>query len=250
MTRKLPKDLKTGNQAIDSYLDNGFYGVNGMSSRFATAISAFLLLHQTKLGIKGDFIEIGAFQGRYLIAQSLALQPDEKALGIDTFNWPNDQCEAIFLSNCAKFNAPVIALKANTADLTPADFAHYKPRFIHIDGDHSPEPLKHDLALAVSMLHKDGLICLDDMLHPCYPFLVGVVETFLKNHPDFRLMAIIDREDIVAAAKFLLCRVDSIPLYETMLMAHYKKRHFILGGDALGHHCVVLTPFPRLAIVE
>jgi hypothetical protein len=248
--KKLQKDLKTGNKAIDNYLDEGFYAVNGMSSRFATTISAFLLLHQSTLGIKGDFIEIGAFQGRYLIAQALALQPNEKALGIDSFNWPNDQCETIFMNNCIKYGAKAIALKANSADLTPQSLGNYKPRFIHIDGDHSPVPLKHDLSLAVSMLHKDGLICLDDMLHPCYPFLAGVIESFLRDNPDFRLMAILDREDIVAAAKFLLCRVDAVPLYENILMSRFKKRHFILGGDALGHHCVVLTPFPRLARVE
>ncbi|MET0605329.1 MAG: hypothetical protein ABWZ80_02640, partial [Beijerinckiaceae bacterium] len=65
-----------------------------------------------------------------------------------------------------------------------------------------------------------------------------------------RVVAIIDREDIVGAAKFLLCRVDAVALYEKPLMERYPKRHFVLGGDALGHHCVVLTPEPRLAEVD
>jgi hypothetical protein len=98
-------------------------------------------------------------------------------------------------------------------------------------------------------LHPQGLIVLDDMLHPSYPFLTSIVQRFLEQNQDFRLMAVIDREDIVGAAKFVLCRTDSVGFYENYLMQRFKKRHFVLGGDALGHHCVVLTIKPRLAKV-
>ena len=62
-------------------------------------------------------------------------------------------------------------------------------------------------------------------------------------------MCVIDREDIVAAPKFLICRADAVALYETDLMQRFAAQHFVLGGDAMGHHCVVLTPEPRLAEV-
>ena len=41
------------------------------------------------------------------------------------------------------------------------------------------------------------------MLHPGYPTLIIAVLDYLRRHPEMCVMCIIDREDIVAAAKFL-----------------------------------------------
>lgn len=250
-------DLRTGRAAVDRYLDDGYLHVRGMSSRFAGAISGWLLLHQTDAGVAGDIVEIGTFEGRYFIALALALAGSEKALGIDSFDWPSARTLDNFRKNCAAHGARlerIDAWKANASALTAEALRERlggaAVRFFHIDGDHSPEPLLHDLSLAAATLHPQGLICLDDMLHPAYPFLVATVRDYLEAHPDMRVVAIIDREDIVGAAKFLLCRVDAAHLYEDALMKRYPQRHFVLGGDALGHHCVVLTPQPKLAAVE
>ena len=35
-------------------------------------------------------------------------------------------------------------------------------------------------------------------------------------------------------------------LYEADLMQRFTAQHFTMGGDAMGHLCVVLTPHPRL----
>ena len=44
-----------------------------------------------------------------------------------------------------------------------------------------------------------------------------------------RVLAVLDREDIVAAAKFLLCRADAVALYEQDLMTTFKAQHWTLG---------------------
>jgi Methyltransferase domain len=246
----------SGLPAVDAYLTTGFSRVRGMSSRFSAAICAWLLAHQTKAGISGGVAEIGAFEGRFLFALALALEPGERAVGIDTFDWPSPAIEDQFYKHRKRWALEhnTVGWKANSADITPAmlidKLGGMPARFIHIDGEHSPEALSSDLKLALACLHPKGLICLDDMLHPGYPFLAGAVEVFLKAHPELRLMAVLDREDIVAAAKFLICHVDAVPLYEFPLMEAFKPFHFVLGGDALGHFCVVLTPKPRLARVD
>ena len=247
----------SGIATVDHYLEHGYDSVRGMSSRFSAAICAWLLEHQRKHGVRGPIAEIGTFEGRYFIALALALADDEKALGIDTFDWPNDRVEALFASHCAKHGVPserVISWKSDSRSITPdalrAKLGQGPVRFFHIDGEHSPEALGHDLALATAVMHPQGLLCLDDMLHPGYPFLVTAVQRYLEANPDMRLMCVIDREDIVAAAKFLLCRIEAVPLYENALMERFKRQHFVLGGDALGHFCVVLTPAPRLAEVD
>ena len=148
----------------------------------------------------------------------------------------------------------LVVWKANSTALSAADLrgklGSGDVRFFHIDGDHAAEPLTRDLDLALAVMHPQGLICLDDMLHPGYPFLASAVERWLNAHPTMRLMCVIDREDIVAAPKFLLCHIDAVPLYEAALMQHFAPFHYVLGGDALGHFCLVLTPHPRIAEVD
>lgn len=250
-------DFISGHPDVDRYLRTGYTAVRGMSSRFAAAISAWCLTHQTTLGIRGHFAEIGTFQGRYFIAQALALEPGERALGIDLFDWPSAATYDIFVENCRRWAVPEDRMVVWKADSTALNAVALRRklgrgdvRFFHIDGDHSPEPLRRDLDLALAVMHPKGLICLDDMLHPGYPFLVTTVERWLIDNPSMRLMCVIDREDIVAAPKFLICHLDAVPLYENDLMSHFSRYHFVLGGDALGHFCVVLTPNPRIAEVD
>jgi hypothetical protein len=33
-------------------------------------------------------------------------------------------------------------------------------------------------------------------------------------------------------------------------MERFRPVQYIMGGDALGHHCVVLTPHPKLAAIR
>jgi hypothetical protein len=94
-------DIASGHPAIDRYLAERYEQVRGMSSRFAAAICGYLIRRQTALGIGGDVIEIGTFEGRFFIAMALGLAPGEKAIGIDRFDWPDAGIEGRFLANCA-----------------------------------------------------------------------------------------------------------------------------------------------------
>lgn len=255
--------FSSGNPAVDRYVAEGYESVPGMSSAFAATICGHLIRRQSELGITGSIAEIGTFEGRFFIALALGLAPTERALGIDTFDWPDATVLDRFHANCARHGlARYSAIKGNTRDLSPATIrdalsgqelapqvSDEKVRFFHIDGEHSREALLVDLALAEAVLDPRGMICLDDMLHPGYPLMVVAVHEWLKRHPDWRVLAIIDREDIVAAAKFVLCRSDVVPLFEQDLMDTFKAQHFIMGGDWEDHLSVVLTPKPRIAEV-
>lgn len=248
--------FSSGIAAVDRYVEHGYDGVRGMSSRFAATICGHILRRQTEMGISGSVAEIGTFEGRFFVMMALALAPGEHAYGFDLFTWPDDKVMDRLTDNMSRNGVDASTWTArpfNTGTLTQRDFdgltGKAPLRFIHIDGEHSPEALTHDLTLAHAALHRQGLICLDDMLHPGYPFLVVAVHDYLKRHPDMRLMCVVDREDIVGAAKFLICRDDAVKLYENDLMHRFQPQHFVLGGDAMGHHCVVLTPHPRIAEV-
>lgn len=249
----MDQPIFSGHPAVDRYLAGGFDQVRGMSSRFSAAICARVLRRQSEAGVSGPVVEIGTFEGRFFIAMALALEEGERAYGFDTFDWPDGGIERRFIANCRAHGlsperfAAVKRDSLNIAAIELRNVTDGKPvRFIHIDGDHKPESLAHDLALAQGALHPKGVIAVDDMLHPEFPFLAVAVHEHLKAHPDMRLMCVIDREDIVASAKFLLCRAEAVALYEEDLMRRFAPFHYTLGGDALGHLCVVLTPKPRV----
>jgi predicted O-methyltransferase YrrM len=244
--------IASGHPAIDRYLAERYARVRGMSSRFAAAICGHIIRRQTELGIVGDIAEIGPFEGRFFIAMALGLAPGEIALGIDLFDWPNARVLDRFLANCDANGLArdrFVAWKQQSRDITPdalrAKLASAAVRFFHIDGEHEHASLSSDLELAHAVLRQDGIIALDDMLHPGYPTLITAVLEYLKRHPEMVVMCIIDREDIVAAAKFLICRNDAVALYEQDLMTSFKPFHFIVGADVLGHFTLVLTPQPR-----
>jgi hypothetical protein len=247
----------SGNPAVDRYIAEGYETVRGMSSRFAATICGHIIRRQTELGISGHFAEVGTFEGRFFIAMALGLAPGEKALGIDTFDWPNAGLFDRFNAHCARFgltHQQYTALKANTRNLTSRDITAAlgggPVRFWHIDGDHTRKSLSVDLDLAASVMHPQGILCLDDMLHPGYPLIVTGVYEWLQQNRDMRVLAVLDREDIVAAAKFLLCRADAVDLYLNDLMTTFKAQHWTMQSDWEDYFALVLTPNPRLAEVE
>jgi len=126
----------------------------------------------------------------------------------------------------------------------------HKPlRFVHIDSHHSRDCLTNDLELVHRLLHAQAIVCLDDMLHPGYPMMACAAFDYLKRHPEMRLLSVVDREDIVAAPKFLLCRGEALKTYQDDMMAAFARFHFTLGADMESYLALVLTPHPQLAEV-
>jgi predicted O-methyltransferase YrrM len=246
--------IKTGNTTVDAYLKNDYFSVVGMSSRFAAAIAAKLLGIQNDLGVKGQFAEIGTFEGRFYIAMAHMLKADEKAVGIDLFDWPNPEIIDRFHQNCRKHGVPEerrITLKADSRTMKPTDLLKAaegkKIRMFHIDGEHSRAALSRDLALATAVLGDGGIIILDDMLHPGYPTLMVAVQSYLESNPDMVVLAIIDRESIVSATKFVLCQKAWFERYQAVMLEVFKASIWPLGADFEPHWCLVLSLDTRLA---
>src|ERR1041384_3738425 len=114
--------FSSGNPAVDRYVAEGYETVRGMSSAFAATICGHIIRRQTELGIKGHIAEIGTFEGRFFIAMALGLAERERALGIDTFNWPNEGLLDLFHSHCARLGLSrdrYLAFKGNARELNP-----------------------------------------------------------------------------------------------------------------------------------
>jgi predicted O-methyltransferase YrrM len=248
--------VRSGIDAVDRYLEDGFADVVGMSSRFAAAISGGLMRIQCELGVAGPVAEIGPFEGRFFIALAHALNKGERALGIDLFDWPNPEVLDRFEANCLKHGVQPeqrMTWKADSRSMRPdellAKLGGERVRFFHVDGEHSRAALTKDLELATAVLAPGGVIVLDDMLHPGYPTLMVAVQEYLGRHPEMCVLCIIDRETIVAATKFVLCRTEWFKRYEERLLEAYKDNVWPLGADFEPHWCLVLSLDTRLAAI-
>jgi predicted O-methyltransferase YrrM len=246
--------VSSGITAVDRYLESGYASVPGMSSRFAAAVCCGLMRIQTEMGVAGAVAEIGPFEGRFFIALSHALAPGETALGIDLFDWPNPEVIDRFEANCTRHGVPPerrITWKADSRTMRPeqllAKLGGRRPRFVHIDGEHSRAALTGDLELATDVLAPAGVIVLDDMLHPGYPTLMVAVHEYLGRHPEMCVLCIVDRESVVAATKFVLCRTEWFERYEARLLEAYRDNVWPLGADFEPHWCLVLSLDTRLA---
>jgi len=243
-----------GHPAVEAYLADGYDRVVGMSSRFAAAICARLLRLQTEESVRGPIAEIGAFEGRFFIALAHALEPGEIALGIDIFAWPDPGVKDRFEANCQRHGIGPerrITIKADAGAMAPADLIDHaagsRLRFIHIDGEHSRAALAKDLALATACLAEGGLIVLDDMLHPGYPTLMVTVQDYLQANPGMVPLCVIDRESIVGATKFVLCRREWFERYQAAMLTIFEAQIWPLGADFEPHWCLVLSLDTRLA---
>jgi hypothetical protein len=228
-----------------------------MSSRFAAYIIGALLRIQTEHGVTGNLAEIGTFEGRLFIALAHALAPGERAIGIDHFAWPDAGVRGRFEQSYARFGPPadrIQVIQGDSRKLAAADLLGPAPgtrvRFFHIDGEHTADHLSKDLALAHATLAPKGVICLDDMLHPGYPLLGLTVAEFLEKCPELRVFCIVDREDIVGAAKFMICRTEHADFYGHALAAAFPKQVWPMGADFVEYKAFVLTPAPRLATID
>ena len=246
--------ISSGLPVVDRYLAEGYASVPGMSSRFAAAICCRLMRLQSEFGVTGHVAEIGPFEGRFFIAMALAVEAGERALGMDLFDWPSPKVKDRFEQNCIQHGVPptsFIAWQANSQTTAPeellARLGGGRVRLFHIDGEHSRAALTKDLELATAVLAPGGLIVLDDMLHPGYPTLMVAVQEYLARHPEMVVLCVIDRETIVSATKFVLCRSEWFKRYEERLLATYKDNIWPMGADFEPNWCLVLSLDTKLA---
>jgi hypothetical protein len=200
----------------------------------------------------GDVAEIGVFEGRFLIALMLCLHSGERAIAIDTFDWPDRDIGARFAKRLRAFNLidAVDILKMDSRQLGNEtcleESIKRKIRFFHIDGDHDAHSLGHDFSVAVRCMAPWGVICLDDMLSPAYPELAVTVAKMLDDNRDWKVFCVVDRESISASSKYLICRSEYFHFYITRITPHFKANIWRMGAQFATYKALVLSPKPTL----
>jgi predicted O-methyltransferase YrrM len=240
-------DLSPETPELSRYLTRYYKTVPGFSSLFSAKINSTLLRWQHAHGVKGDIAEIGVFLGRSVIALALAAAEEDKIVAVDKFTWPESALPQ-FRAYAKQFGvreSALVPLSIDTRDLKPkaliASGSGRKFRFFHVDGDHSPDAVRHDFSLAIESMSHGGIICLDDMLHPVYPELPGIVHDVLRRHPHLKIVCIIDREDVVAASKYVICDNDHFDSYKTVLSSEFSAYALPLEAEFFTSRALVLS---------
>ncbi len=243
-----------------AYLAQHYDTVPGFSSRFSAEIAVRLLEFQQQNNLTGHVGEIGVLMGRSFIALALASAPQDICLAIDDFTWP-EHVQERFLASCRAMQVDlsrVTTIAANTTTLNATEILTRLDgrglRYLHVDGGHTPAVLRHDLKMARQLMEPCGIICLDDMLHAQYPELGIAVRDELAADPDFAVFCVIDRADLIAAAKFLICRRGYAERYQAALRTAFaaavfpEPAEFAAGPALILSKETALVPHYRNAI--
>ncbi|SMF66028.1 Methyltransferase domain-containing protein [Xaviernesmea oryzae] len=245
------------NEAVRQYLEKDYTALKGMSSVGSALVAAKLIERQSTDGIVGPIAEIGTYEGRYFIAMALSAKPDDGLIAIDTFHWPDEGVKDRFLANCKKFGiaeSRITVHKGNSADLSGSALKSLmgaESRFCHVDGDHTYDAGLHDLRIAYETMSADGVLCLDDMLHPMYPELTVAVADFLKNHHDLVVFAVIDRDPatvgaskkkFLSAPKYLCCKRPRLQYYQNALKELVPDMLMTRVSSFSGNNALILIP--------
>ncbi len=235
----------SADESISKYLLEQCELLKGMSSTSSLWIISRTLQIQAESGVHGDVAEIGVYEGKSFIPLLLSLAKGETAVAIDPFSWPDPEVRQRFEENVrkhAKAEGRLLVHQMSSTDPKfSIEFAKHSYRFIHIDGDHSPEVLASDLRVAAGALCDEGVICIDDMLHPEFPFLVQVVHEFLQEFDNYRMLCVIDREGFVGAAKFLICKKGYVEEYDGALRESFPELVFTYDAKVGAEKVLLLT---------
>ena len=129
-------------------------------------------------GIRKATCEIGVNRGLSAIVVAALRAPGSPMTGIDTFGGPRDATssggmsgdEAAFRANVARFYADTSFLRVIAADSRAVAPSRVDGcSFFHIDGGHSADETRSDLALAAEATVEGGLVALDDYFNPSFP---------------------------------------------------------------------------------
>lgn len=148
--------------------------VDGWFFEADVEIFSHLLACQTAANIKGDMLEIGAYQGKSAILMGYGLRDDEELVICDLFSdvmdhadislKPRQQYSGLdqqqFLANWDRFHSRRPTLEV--CESSELDLGERKLRFIHVDGCHSYQCVANDISLAVTHIAERGVIAIDD----------------------------------------------------------------------------------------
>ncbi|RYG28911.1 MAG: class I SAM-dependent methyltransferase [Burkholderiales bacterium] len=195
-----------------AFIEQHTKNIPGWLEDYAAVRTIQLLAWQQEQGIKGPFVEIGVFAGKYLsILVRAAALSDERVIGFDTFQYVSEQGLREHIA--AVPGADRVELVSGvTGNLSSWDMMNHigeKPRFVSIDGSHDCVDVFWDFSLIEQILAPQGVVVADDFLNP---LTLGVGEAIHKFFATPRNLA----PFAYTSNKLFLCRPAMVDAYRNV----------------------------------
>lgn len=181
-------------ERLDRYRTDGLAEVEGWFEPESAELMASLLLHQIDAGLAGGVAEIGVHHGRSFLLLANGLAPGEPAVALDVFEQQDQNADHSGKGDRGRFEqnlerwAPDVSVRvvvSSSLDVTPASAREVfgRPRMFSVDGGHTAEITRHDLALAEASIADGGIVVLDDMLNGHWLGVLTGTATYLLDAP-------------------------------------------------------------------
>lgn len=216
--------------------------VSGWQTPGAVQMMTMLIELQWLTGVRGNIAEIGLYHGKTFFLLHRGLRADEAILGVDPFDDGDTQygpgLADTFATHCRRLGAdgPECRVVRSRSDrLSAADVLGAlggQVRLFHIDGEHTPAAVIHDFDLAAATLCPDGVMIIDDFMHPMLPDVTEAVLARLNAGTGLVPFAMTElgrppaveggtRADwIFGAPKLFVARAAAASRYREMLRTH------------------------------
>jgi hypothetical protein len=172
--------------------------IPGWFSPFDAQVFAGIDQLQKNQGIHGDLLEIGVYHGRSAILLGYFGRPDERLVVCDVFSEPGDLTseeaaaeratyfaglrQEAFERNYARFHRQLPVILAMPSAQLGDHLENGSIRFVHIDGGHTHEEVRQDIALSRRLLGKGGIAAFDDWSQPHLPGVgLAIWEEYLRG---------------------------------------------------------------------
>lgn len=179
---------------LTRYLSGGHRSVEGWLTPLCAGVIAGILEAQSCNGIAGSVGEIGVHHGKLFLVAYLSTRTDETAFAIDVFEQQELNTDHSgkgdrerFLHNVrarAGSTDGLIVIGKDSLKITPAEILEQagRCRLFSIDGGHTEECTRNDLAIAEACLCERGVIVLDDYFNHLWPDVsVGAAAHFASG---------------------------------------------------------------------
>lgn len=166
---------------IDNYISNHFNNIPG----WVEGSIVNFLKHIAPLSSVGGVAEIGIYRGKFFYLLRCLLDSPEKSFALDIFNKQElnidgsggDNPGNFFQDNMINYDPfggeNINIITGDSFDNEIKNKIKSPIRFFSIDGGHTKLHILNDLKIAETTIANDGVVIVDDFLHPQW---IGVTE--------------------------------------------------------------------------
>lgn len=210
--------MELTNQHLINYKTTGFHPIQGWV--YEKLFDILQVADDLPLNKKGGICEIGVHHGKFYLLLNQLVEPGYKSYAIDIFddqtlniNFSGHGSLEIFQYHLSVFDRyfgkNTICIQGDSADpsLNIVNTIGYGTmKIVSVDGSHTTEHALNDIKIADQIVSNEGIVIVDDILHPYGLGPLEATVTWLNSKPTLVPFA-------MGCNKLFMCKVTFYQQY-------------------------------------